>query len=71
MKKTLREAMNRAKRYSESVPTILVRVLDKNWEPATFTGSEWVYNDLMSDGWDTVVTFRGGKEVRGHDIKKK
>lgn len=62
-KKSIEEAMIRAKQHSAQYPDRTVRVLDKLHKHAVVCASEWVYNERILDGWYTVVSYKAGREV--------
>ena len=63
MKKSVEEAKARAQKLSAEHTNNTVRVMDKPRKHAVVCASEWVYKERVFDGWNTVVTYRAGKEV--------
>lgn len=63
VKKSIIEAQKRALQISEEHPDLTVRVLDKSRKHAVVNTSDWVYRERVLEGWHTVATFKGGKEV--------
>lgn len=59
-KKSLQEALTRAAEYSKGEPNP-VRVMDKKYQRSRMCASNWVYNQLILEGWKTVCTFIDGK----------
>lgn len=63
MKKSIAEAMQRAKAHSLEHLGITVRVLDRPRKHAVVCASEWIYKERVLEGWRTVAVFKDGKEV--------
>lgn len=59
-KKSLQEAIERAAKFSKGGPNP-VRVMDKKYKRSRMCASNWVYNQLILEGWETVCTFIDGK----------
>lgn len=63
MKKSLQEAMKRAKDHSLSFPGLTVWVMDKKGKRAFITVSDWIYDMERRSGWLVVAAFKNGEEV--------
>ncbi|MGN0398843.1 MAG: hypothetical protein ACI4EO_01830 [Blautia sp.] len=63
MKKSLEEAMNRAKQMSVEHPDIAYAVMDKKRKRAVVTSCGFVLKERILEGWTMVAKFKNGKEV--------
>lgn len=64
MKKSLREALNRAKQLSISHPACKVYVMDKPYQRAQVHISEWCVKERILEGWYGVTKFLNGEECK-------
>lgn len=63
MKKSVYEAMERAKKHSEDFPTIRVWVMDKPRKHAVVCASDFVQRERIVEGWTVLAEFQNGKRV--------
>lgn len=63
MKISVEEKMKEAEQMSLQYPDVLYRVMDKTGQRAIVTGNPWVYRERIIDGYFTVATFKGGKQI--------
>lgn len=64
MKKSLSEAIERAKQNSVNHANIFFAVMDKKGKTAVTTSSEWIYRERILAGYHTVTRFLNGQEVK-------
>ena len=62
-KKSLVRAMEEAQQMSIKQPSVAFRVMDKPRKKAVVNSSDWVYRELVLDGWHNYCTFRDGKMI--------
>ena len=62
-KKSLEESKRIAQKVRKDYPDVIMIVMDKKGHKATYTASEWVYNERILDGWHTVVKYKNGEIV--------
>lgn len=62
-KKSLEEAKHIAQKVSREYPEIVIIVMDKKGQKATYTASEWIYRERILDGWHVVTKYKNGKIV--------
>lgn len=55
--------MKEAEQMSLQYPDVLYRVMDKTGQRAIVTGNPCVYRERIIDGYFTVATFKGGKQI--------
>lgn len=60
LKMSLAEAENRAKVYSLIEPDLEIRVLYKEGCSPHVNSAEWVYKQLLHDGYYTVCRYKNG-----------
>lgn len=63
MKISVKEKMKEAEQMSLQYPDVLYRVMDKTGQRAIVTGNSCVYRERIIDGYFTVATFKGGKQI--------
>ncbi len=63
MKISVEEKMKEAEQMSLHHPDIFYIVMDKIGKRAIVTGDFCVYRERISDGYFTVATFKGGKQI--------
>lgn len=63
MKISVEEKMKEAEQMSLQYPDVLYRVMDKTGQRAIVTGNPLVYRERIIDGYFTVATFKGGKQI--------
>jgi hypothetical protein len=64
MKKSLSEAIERAKQDSVNHANIIFTVMDKKGKTAITTSSDWIYRERILAGYYTVIRFLNGQEVK-------
>ena len=62
-KKSLVMAMEEAQQLSIKRPGVAFRVMDKPRKKAVVNSSDWVYRELVLDGWHNYCTFRDGRMI--------
>lgn len=62
-KKSLEEAKHIAQKVSREYPEMVIIVMDKKGQKATYTASEWIYREWILDGWHVVTKYKNGKIV--------
>jgi len=62
-KKSLEEAMRRARKVSKEYPEEIIRVMDKKGRKATYTSSNWIYKERVLEGYYTVAVYKNGKKL--------
>jgi spore maturation protein CgeB len=62
-KKSLQDAKARALEASKECPEVEMRVMDKKGCKAVYTASDWIYRERVLEGYNTVVSYKGGKEL--------
>lgn len=60
MKKSLSEAIDKAREISIKFPGIEIVVFDKKGKKANCSASVWVFRERILDGWHIVCRFTGG-----------
>ena len=60
-KKSLVLAMEQAQQLSIQHPGITYRVMDKPRRRAAVNASDWVYEELVLDGWYTYCSYQDGR----------
>lgn len=63
MKKSLQEALERARKQSLDFPQHTVRVMDKKGERTCVHLSDWVCQEKLLDGWQISAVFQNGKQI--------
>lgn len=63
MKKSLKEAIEKAKAHSQQYPCTICMVMDKKGRHAVVCASAWAYRERVLEGWHTVAKFLDGKEA--------
>ena len=63
MKISVEEKMKEAEQMSLQHPDVFYMVMDKTGKRAIVTGDFCVYRERISDGYFTVATFKGGKQI--------
>lgn len=64
MKKSLSEAIERAKQDSITHANIIFTVMDKKGKTAVTTSSKWIYREQVLAGYHAVTRFLNGQEVK-------
>ena len=62
-KKSLLEAVERARELSTAHPQTTYYVMDKPRKQAVVSGSEWIYRERILEGWHCYCKFRDGRMI--------
>lgn len=64
-KKSLQDALARAKELSENHKDVMYYVLDKKGKFAVCVSVPWVFNQYVRDGYGPVTRFKNGADLGG------
>ena len=62
-KKSLLEAVERARELSTAHPQTTYYVMDRPRKRAEVHAVEWIYRELVLEGWHCYCKFRDGKRI--------